>query len=78
MSTSAVTTWATDISQFGPIYPLAGSEVLWYIVGLAFWIGFHLLQWCIESREHKKESESLAADGRMQGVLEARDHQDRF
>lgn len=51
-STTMVDTWSgTDLSQLGPIYPFAGSEFLLWILGLIFWIGFHILQARIEKRE---------------------------
>lgn len=78
MSTTAVTTWVTDISQLGPIYPFVGTEMLWYLVGLVFWIAFHVLQGRIEAREFEKEEESIRKPGRMGQALKFRDHQDRF
>ena len=38
MSTTIVETWATDISALGPIYPFVGGEVLFWLLGLIFWI----------------------------------------
>lgn len=59
LSTTIVETWrGVDISQFGPIYPFVGTEVLWVIAGLIFWIWFHVSQLRIESRE-------LAEDARI-------------
>lgn len=78
MSTTSVTTWATDISQLGPIYPMLGSEWILYVGGLAFWIGFHIIQGRIEARELKEEEAALSVPGRMAEVLKLRDHQDRF
>lgn len=56
-STTIVETWSgTDISQLGPIYPFVGSEFLLWILGLVFWIGFHILQAGIEKREMEKDA----------------------
>ena len=52
MSTTAVETWAgADLSQIGPIYPMVGTEMILVIVGVLFWLGFHVLQARIERRE---------------------------
>ncbi len=78
MSTTAVETWATDIGQLGPIYPFVGSEMILYILALAFWIGFHILQGRIEKKELWDEEDSMRKPGRMAEALKFRDHQDRF
>lgn len=73
MSTTIVETWATDLSQLGPIYPFAGSEFVLWIIGLAFWIGFHILQGRIESRQMDEESTDLRNKARMSEVLKRYD-----
>lgn len=66
MSTTAVQTWAgADLSQLGPIYPMVGTEFTLWIIGLAFWILFHILQARIES----KELEAADADARKPNRL---------
>jgi hypothetical protein len=51
-----VETWVgTDLSQLGPIYPMVGSEFLLWILGLVFWIGFHVLQARVEKEEFEKD-----------------------
>lgn len=69
MSTTIVETWATDIAQLGPVYPFVGSEMVLWIIGLAFWIGFHILQGRIESRQLDQESADLRSKARMKEVL---------
>ena len=51
MSTNGMTSWAVDLKDVGAIYPFQGTEVLLVIVGLAFWIGWHILQTRQESAE---------------------------
>ena len=59
MSTNGLTSWAVDLKDIGAIYPFQGSEVLLVILGLAFWIGWHIVQ----TRQESAEIESdLAAD----------------
>jgi len=46
-----MTSWAVDLKDVGAIYPFQGTEVLLVILGLAFWIGWHILQTKQESAE---------------------------
>ncbi len=51
MSTIGLDSWAVDLKDVGAIYPFQGTEVLMVIVGLAFWIGFHVIQMRQEAAE---------------------------
>jgi hypothetical protein len=59
MSTNGMESWAVDLGAVGAIYPFQGSEVLMVIIGLAFWIGWHVVQ----TRQENAEIEAdMAAD----------------
>jgi hypothetical protein len=59
MSTNGMTSWAVDLKDVGAIYPFQGSEVLLVIIGLIFWIGWHIIQ----TRQENAELEAdMAAD----------------
>ncbi|BCH18479.1 MULTISPECIES: hypothetical protein [unclassified Mesorhizobium] len=51
MSTNGMESWAVDLKDIGAIYPFQGSEVVMVIVGLVFWIGWHVLQTRHENAE---------------------------
>lgn len=69
-STTIVETWAgADLTQLGPIYPFVGSEFLLWIVGLVFWIGFHVLQAGIEKREFEADSAAAKDPNRLNRVF---------
>ena len=70
MSTNGMESWAVDLGAVGAIYPFQGSEVLMVIVGLAFWIGWHVLQTRQESAEIDA---NLAADRSGEETREAID-----
>lgn len=55
MSTNGITSWAVDLKDIGAIYPFQGTEVLLVIVGLAFWIWFHVYQFRQENEEIASE-----------------------
>lgn len=58
MSTNGITSWAVDMKDVAAIYPFQGAEVLMVILGLVFWIGFHVLQIRQERQEVKREMEA--------------------
>ena len=55
MSTIGYESWAVDLAEVGPVYPFQGAEFLMFIIGLVFWIGFHLLQHRQENEEYERE-----------------------
>lgn len=70
MSMTQVETWAgADLSQIGPIYPMVGSEGILFLLGLAFWIGFHVLQFRVESKELAEDDKAARTPERLQRVF---------
>ena len=55
MSTNGMESWAVDLKDVGAIYPFQGSEVFMVIIGLIFWIGWHVIQ-------TRQENAEIAAD----------------
>jgi hypothetical protein len=58
MSTNGMTSWAVDLNDIGAVYPFQGWEGLMLILGLVFWIGFHVLQIRNEQRELRYEQKA--------------------
>ncbi len=72
MATTIVDTWVgTDISALGPIYPFVGSEVVLWIVGLAFWLGFHVLQMRHETAELAADAEAASHKQTLEEAIKA-------
>jgi hypothetical protein len=59
MSTNGLESWAVDLKDVGAIYPFQGAEVVMVIIGLAFWIGWHVVQ---IRQENAEIAEDMAAD----------------
>jgi hypothetical protein len=53
-----MTSWAVDLKDVGAIYPFQGTEVLLVIIGLAFWIWFHVAQMRAENKEIERDMDS--------------------
>lgn len=58
--TTGIESWAVDLSTIGPIYPFVGMEMLFYILGLAFWIWFHVWQIGFEKRTYDEDMAHMA------------------
>lgn len=70
LSTTAVETWVgTDITTLGPIYPMVGSEFILFIIGLIFWLGFHVAQAKIENKEMKADEEAAKSSEVLKRVF---------
>lgn len=52
---ATVTSWSGNISELGPVYPMVGTEVLLVIIGVAFWIVWHVIQAKVENRTYEEE-----------------------
>jgi hypothetical protein len=69
MATTEVTSWAVDLATLGPIYPFVGSEVFWVVLGLAFWIGFHVWQIRAENRTFETDLARLRRPEDIEAAL---------
>ena len=49
--TIGLSSWAIDLEGKGAVYPFQGAEWLFVLLGVVFWIGFHVLQ----IRQERKE-----------------------
>lgn len=71
MSTTPIETWAgADLSQIGPIYPMVGTEMILVIVGVLFWLAFHVLQAGIERRELDADEAAARSPERLKRVFD--------
>lgn len=55
MTTNGLTNWAVDLKDVGAIYPFQGLEWLFVLLGLIFWIGWHVIQTMQESEQIEAE-----------------------
>ena len=69
MATGLVDNWL-NADTFGAIYPFVGTEVMLTILGFAFWIGWHLLQFRKEAEEFRQDIENINKQGGPGKVLE--------
>lgn len=61
--------WAVDLAEVGPVYPMQGWEVPMVIVGVIFWLAWHRIQFVRES-EHLEKAKKLGDPDKIAKGLE--------
>ena len=51
-----------DPANIGPLYPFVGTEVILAIVGIALWIGFHIIAHRQEVEEWREADAAFDAE----------------
>lgn len=70
MATGLVDKWnGADLADFGAIYPFVGSEVFWFVLCVAVWLGFHVWQALDETKMYKESEVSLKEPGHLRWAL---------
>lgn len=70
MSTNGMIDWAVDLKDIGAIYPFQGTEFLLFIIGMAFWIWFHVMQLRNEATEVRHEMDADASGDKARAAIE--------
>lgn len=68
MSTG-VESWNTNLLEIGPMYPFAGTEVLWVLIGLATWIIWHIIQYRTENRIYSEDEKKFSDKTALQKAM---------
>jgi len=69
MSTNGMSSWAVDLADVGAVYPFQGSEFLMFILGLVFWIGWHVMQLRSEETEVDHEMKADESGDKAREVI---------
>lgn len=69
MTLEEVGNWNGTISDLGPLYPMAGTETVLVIIGLAFWIIWHIWQFRMENANYSDDLETLKQNDNMNKAL---------
>jgi hypothetical protein len=70
MTTANFQNWAGNILDIGPIYPFVGWEFIMFLVGLVFWVGWHVMQMRGEDREFEEDTARMKGQGGVRKALE--------
>ena len=54
---ATIESWGEGVTfaDLGPIYPMVGTEGVLVIIGVAFWIAWHVIQAQRENREYEEQ-----------------------
>ena len=69
MTLEEVGNWQGNMLDIGPLYPWVGSEVVMVIVGLVFWIGWHIWQFRMENANYEDDLKTLKQNDNMTKAL---------
>ena len=57
---STITTWSANPADVGPMYPFVGTEWLWLLIAVVFWLAWHVKQ----SANETEENDELTSKGK--------------
>lgn len=69
MSTGNFENWAGNIADIGPIYPFVGAEWLFVLIGVVYWVIWHIRQISNENQNLADQEQRLKSGGlsKLQG-----------
>lgn len=70
---ATITSWSGNIADIGPIYPMVGTEGLLVIIGLATWIGWHIIQAKMENKTYEEEIKRFGSSENLKKMLDSED-----
>lgn len=68
MSTG-IETWNQSMLDIGAMYPFPGTEMIWVIIGLATWIGWHVIQFKSENKIYAEEEKSFKNKDKLMAAM---------
>lgn len=71
MSTGNFDNWDGNIMDLGPLYPFVGWEGVMVVIGIVFWIGWHVWQIKMENKQLEDEARRLRQSGNLQQAVNA-------
>lgn len=69
MSTNGYENWAVDLADVGPVYPFQGWEIPMVVVGVAFWIAWHRIQY-VRENAHLEAARKIGDKEKVAKALE--------
>lgn len=69
MTLEEVGSWNGTISDLGPLYPMVGSETILVVIGLVFWVVWHIWQFRMENANYRDDLETLKVNDNMNKAL---------
>ena len=64
-----VQSWAVDLATIGPIYPMVGTEFILWILGMVFWIYWHIWQGRFEKKTYDDDMKHLDTPEKLERAM---------
>jgi hypothetical protein len=61
--------WNTNLLDVGPLYPFAGTEMLWALIGIATWVVWHLIQIRAENKVYDEDEKEFSDGKRLREAM---------
>lgn len=68
---ATIESWAVDLTTIGPAYPMVGTEFILFIIGMACWIGWHVIQIKKESETYNEDMKKLNSPEKVKQAMES-------
>lgn len=59
-TTGSFENWAGTIADIGPIYPFVGTETILVIIGVVYWVVWHVWQLKDENKQLRDEDDKFS------------------
>ena len=59
MQTGNIENWTGDPNTWGALYPFVGTEMIWVIILIVFWLGWTIWQTRFETKTYEEEVAAL-------------------
>jgi hypothetical protein len=69
MTLEEVGSWSGTITDIGPLYPMVGTEGILVIIGVVFWIVWHIWQFRMENANYEDDLKTLKHNDNMTKAL---------
>jgi len=69
MTLEEAASWTGTMTDLGPLYPGVGTEVLLVLIGVAFWVIWHIVQFRMETRNYEDDLRTLRQKDNMERAL---------
>lgn len=69
MTTGNFANWDGNLVDIGPIYPFVGWEGIMVLIGIVFWVGWHVLQIRMENQQLEEDTRRLREGGNLQQAV---------
>ncbi len=69
MSTG-IETWTANLTEVGPLYPFAGTEMVLAFIGITVWVIWHIIQMKTEGRLCEEEDKLFSDKAELEKAIQ--------